>query len=159
MVPYLIKIKHLLLYSLWYIMRSISAIAILALAMPSTTLGFQISPASSRVLSTSLYSKPINNINEAIDRRSAIHQIGTAAAGVSLSSLLLSSDAALAAQDYDDEKKKRILITGSNSGIGLDAAQRIALRGHEVILACVSFSFSISELLDRFVMRSYRDCS
>ncbi|KAL7475653.1 hypothetical protein ACHAW6_001564 [Cyclotella cf. meneghiniana] len=117
-------------------MRSISAIAILALAMPSTTLGFQISPASSRVLSTSLYSKPINNINEAIDRRSAIHQIGTAAAGVSLSSLLLSSDAALAAQDYDDEKKKRILITGSNSGIGLDAAQRIALRGHEVILAC-----------------------
>ena len=43
---------------------------------------------------------------------------------------------ALALGDYDDSKKKRILITGANSGIGLDAAQRMALRGHEVILAC-----------------------
>ena len=40
---------------------------------------------------------------------------------------------------YEDTKpKQRILITGSNSGIGLDAAQRLALRGHEVVLACVS---------------------
>eukprot|EP00804_Cyclotella_cryptica_P000856 CCRYP_001085-RA/>CCRYP_001085-RA protein AED:0.05 eAED:0.05 QI:82/1/1/1/1/0.75/4/611/346 len=117
-------------------MKVISTTAILALIIPSTTLGFQISPNSARVSSTSLYSKPIDSVNEAIDRRSAIHQIGATAAGVALSSLLLSSDTALAAQDYDDEKKKRILITGSNSGIGLDAAQRIALRGHEVILAC-----------------------
>lgn len=43
-----------------------------------------------------------------------------------------------ALQDYDDSAKKRILITGSNSGIGMDAAQRMALRGHEVVLACVS---------------------
>jgi nucleoside-diphosphate-sugar epimerase len=45
----------------------------------------------------------------------------------------------LAIQDYD-VKPKRILITGSNSGIGLDAAQRMALRGHEIVLACVSLS-------------------
>lgn len=62
---------------------------------------------------------------------------------MALSSLLLSSssspDPAYAYVDFDDaRKKKRILITGSNSGIGLDAAQRMALRGHEVVLACVS---------------------
>lgn len=48
---------------------------------------------------------------------------------------------AMAADYYEvnPKKKQRILITGSNSGIGLDAAQRLALRGHEVVLACVSF--------------------
>jgi hypothetical protein len=40
--------------------------------------------------------------------------------------------------DYDDTIKKRILITGCNSGIGFDAAQRMVVRGHEVVLACVS---------------------
>jgi NADPH:quinone reductase-like Zn-dependent oxidoreductase len=63
---------------------------------------------------------------------------------MALSSLLLSSsspDPAFAYVDFDDaRKKKRILITGSNSGIGLDAAQRMVLRGHEVVLACVSDS-------------------
>ncbi len=45
---------------------------------------------------------------------------------------------------YEDTKpKQRILITGSNSGIGLDAAQRLALRGHEVVLACVSLQSSV----------------
>ena len=40
--------------------------------------------------------------------------------------------------DYDDTIKKRISITGCNSGIGFDAAQRMVVRGHEVVLACVS---------------------
>lgn len=66
------------------------------------------------------------------------------AGGMALSSLLLSSGivatnpgmAYADANFFDDGKKKRILITGSNSGIGLDAAQRMALRGHEIVLAC-----------------------
>lgn len=79
----------------------------------------------------------------AVSRRSALERCG----GMALSSLLLSSfsssfpppDPAYAYVDFDDaRKKKRILITGSNSGIGLDAAQRMAVRGHEIVLACVS---------------------
>ena len=75
-----------------------------------------------------------------INRRLAIQQGG----GIALSSLLLLNNnepayADASGQDYDDSKKKRILITGSNSGIGFDAAQRMAVRGHEIVLACVSF--------------------
>ena len=76
-----------------------------------------------------------------INRRLAIQQGG----GIALSSLLLLNNNepayadAASGQDYDDSKKKRILITGSNSGIGFDAAQRMAVRGHEIVLACVSF--------------------
>ena len=75
-----------------------------------------------------------------INRRLAIQQGG----GIALASLLLLNNnepayADASGQDYDDSKKKRILITGSNSGIGFDAAQRMAVRGHEIVLACVSF--------------------
>ena len=75
-----------------------------------------------------------------INRRLAIQHGG----GIALSSLLLLNNnepayADASGQDYDDSKKKRILITGSNSGIGFDAAQRMAVRGHEIVLACVSF--------------------
>jgi hypothetical protein len=104
-----------------------STVAILALLLPTNA--FNISPSASRI-STSLSAR------NQLDRRSAI-QIATAG-GIALSSLL-TQDEALAIQDYD-VKPKRILITGSNSGIGLDAAQRMALRGHEIVLACVSLS-------------------
>ena len=96
-----------------------------------------------------------------MNRRLAFEQIG----GMALSSLLLLSStvpfpANAAADDdgtisdYDDTRKKRILITGSNSGIGLDAAQRMVLRGHEVVLACVSSFdiFSIVVLVLSFVL-------
>ena len=43
--------------------------------------------------------------------------------------------------DYDDTIKKRISITGCNSGIGFDAAQRMVVRGHEVVLTCVSILY------------------
>lgn len=85
---------------------------------------------------------PSSSISSAssINRRLAIQQGG----GIALSSLLLLNNnepayADASGQDYDDSKKKRILITGSNSGIGFDAAQRMAVRGHEIVLACVSF--------------------
>lgn len=61
---------------------------------------------------------------------------GRAVAAAALASLLLPIGPAAAAPAYDDGRKRRILITGSNSGIGLDAAQRLAVRGHEVVLAC-----------------------
>lgn len=111
-----------------YTMRS----ATLLLFIPLTK-AFSFQASSSARSSTSL-----SAYNE-VDRRSAILQ-GSTAAGLALSSLLLSPNEASALQDYDDSTKKRILITGSNSGIGLDAAQRMALRGHEVVLACVSTS-------------------
>ena len=85
---------------------------------------------------------PSSSISSAssINRRLAIQHGG----GIALSSLLLLNNnepayADASGQDYDDTKKKRILITGSNSGIGFDAAQRMAVRGHEIVLACVTF--------------------
>ena len=104
--------------------------AFLALILPLTA-AFSSQPTLSTRLPTSL------SAHNQIDRRSALLQ-GSTAAGLALSSLLLSPDEALALQDYDDASKKRILITGSNSGIGMDAAMRMALRGHEIVLACVS---------------------
>lgn len=117
-------------------MRSAAALALL---LPLTA-AFSFQPTPSARITTSLSAQK----NE-VDRRSAIIQ-GSTAAGLALSSLLLSPNEASAIQDYDDTAKKRILITGSNSGIGLDAAQRMALRGHEVILACVSSSTSFVRL-------------
>ncbi|KAL7509415.1 hypothetical protein ACHAXN_008850 [Cyclotella atomus] len=102
--------------------------AILLLFLPLTK-AFSLQASSSARPSTSL-----SAYNE-VDRRSAILQ-GSTTAGLALSSLLLSPNEVSALQDYDDSAKKRILITGSNSGIGMDAAQRMALRGHEVVLAC-----------------------
>jgi protochlorophyllide reductase len=53
-------------------------------------------------------------------------------------SILASSSAANAASEppiYADTKRT-ILLTGCNSGIGYDAAKRLAQRGHDIILAC-----------------------
>ena len=93
-------------------------------------------------------SSSISSDASSINRRLAIQQGG----GIALSTLLLLNNnepayAAASGQDYDDTKKKRILITGCNSGIGFDAAQRMAFRGHEIVLACVSFLKSYFLLL------------
>lgn len=122
---------------------NLSAISILSL--PVTTFGFAPpSVLQSQRLGSHLLSKrDSNDVNDeqTMDRRS----FGTSAlktmGGIALSSLLLdspiSSKPAFAAEG---EKKKRILVTGSNSGIGMDAAMRMAMQGHEVVLACVSFA-------------------
>lgn len=110
------------------------AIAALAFLAPRTTPAFP-APCAPRHQKSSLFNQ-INN-EATVDRRTAINQLGKTATSITILSLLSPEDA-LAVQDYDDSKAKRILITGSNSGIGLDAAQRMALRGHEIILACVS---------------------
>uniref|UniRef100_A0A7S2JSM7 Protochlorophyllide reductase n=1 Tax=Leptocylindrus danicus TaxID=163516 RepID=A0A7S2JSM7_9STRA len=50
--------------------------------------------------------------------------------------LFTTTQAAWAAPKYDDVSGKTVVITGSNSGIGYDAAERLARRGCKVILAC-----------------------
>ena len=133
--------------------RNITAVVrlLIALCIPFLTLGFtttsSYSASSSRAssISVQLFAKSTNNHHDdddepTLNRRAAIQQ--TAVNGLAFSTLLLSSSAtslpAYAAESYDDTIKKRILITGCNSGIGLDAAQRMAMRGHEIVLACVS---------------------
>jgi len=128
-------------------------VALIVLCIPILTLGFTApsSVAVRRFSTTNLFAN--KNDNESlssytsndsinINRRSAIQQTS----GVALSSLLLGTSAvfspqtAYAAETYEDTKKKqRILITGCNSGIGFNAAERLAMRGHEIVLACVSF--------------------
>ncbi len=117
---------------------------------PTTVIGSSLRSAASRSFSAQkLHSQQNpndnnNNDNSGIElnRRS----FTTASAAAALSSLLVTSSnvpflpvsPALAAYEESSKAKQRILITGSNSGIGLDAAQRLALKGHEVVLACVS---------------------
>ena len=127
--------------------RSITAIVATLLLQALSTSGFQSiihSSSTKRTLPT-LYSQPqqFNNENDSsskveLSRRS----FNRASAAAALSTLLVSTSSNVlpaTAAEYETVKpNQRILITGSNSGIGLDAAQRLALRGHEVILACVS---------------------
>ena len=129
-------------------------IFLIVICIPILTLGFTTpsSSAALRITSVNLFAKNDQNDNESlsssssnnsINRRLAIQQTS----GIALSSLLLgtsgiafSPQLANAAESYEDTKKKqRILITGCNSGIGFDAAERLAMRGHEIVLACVSF--------------------
>lgn len=74
-----------------------------------------------------------------ISRRRAIETSGKAVTSLLLaSSILASSSVANAGSEspiYADSKRS-ILLTGCNSGIGFDAAKRMAMRGHEIILAC-----------------------
>ena len=130
-------------------------VALIVLCLPILTLGFT-APSSSaavrRFSTTNLFAKKDKNDNESlssatsnsgINRRLAIQQTSS----IALSSLLLGTSTSIlppqpanAAESYEDTKKKqRILITGCNSGIGFDAAERLAMRGHEIVLACVSF--------------------
>lgn len=53
----------------------------------------------------------------------------------SLSALILSVKPTLGMLEYDS-KRKTIVITGCNSGIGFNAALRMANRGHKIIMAC-----------------------
>mmetsp|Transcript_3486 Transcript_3486/g.7693 ORF Transcript_3486/g.7693 Transcript_3486/m.7693 type:complete len:446 (+) Transcript_3486:62-1399(+) len=129
------------------------AALLVALCTPSSTLGFtlphQQAAATARVVSSAqLLATGNNNNNDEppssssssiVDRRSALEQGGVALSSLLLSSLVMNQQPqpAYAAPDYtESSKKQRILITGSNSGLGLDAAQRLVARGHEVVLAC-----------------------
>jgi short chain dehydrogenase len=74
-------------------------------------------------------------------RRDFFIQAQQQASSVFLSSLILGPMAAYAQDPLmtgADTKKKTIVITGANSGIGLEACKRLAKQGHTLILACRS---------------------
>ena len=82
--------------------------------------------ASPSCHSTSLGATAKTGLQEpSTNRRNALK-----AGGLVLSSLLLGGDEAKAVDP------QTILITGSNSGIGYEAAKILAERGHTLILAC-----------------------
>ena len=149
-------------------------IALIVLCIPILTLGFT-APSSAvavrRISTTNLFANndlndeslsSSNTSNSSINRRLAIQQTS----GIALSSLLLGTSTSIlppqpanAAETYEDTKKKqRILITGCNSGIGFDAAERLAMRGHEIVLACVSFFICVVYLKYRVMMLVYIWC-
>uniref|UniRef100_A0A7S4HRJ3 Protochlorophyllide reductase n=1 Tax=Odontella aurita TaxID=265563 RepID=A0A7S4HRJ3_9STRA len=83
---------------------------------------------------------PSEGVPEDISRRSIL----ASSAGVALSSLLLGSGSlssfappAIAGvpPDYGTDKRT-VVLTGCNSGIGYDAAVRMAARGHKIVMAC-----------------------
>ena len=136
-------------------LSSIFALAA-ALLLPALSVSFTLTSSTVRSSNAAaLYGQQNpNNDDESgksveLNRRS----FNTVSAAAALSALLVTTSSNIPflpiepamAADYDDstKKKQRILITGSNSGIGLDAAQRLALRGHEVVLACVSESIVV----------------
>jgi protochlorophyllide reductase len=68
-------------------------------------------------------------------RREVLRQ-ATAVAGSTLASWWLwGSEPGTALAAADETAKKRICVTGCTSGIGLDAATRLAAQGHELLLA------------------------
>ena len=70
------------------------------------------------------------------------------ASSASLAALLLSQTTWLspvaAEEEVKDAVRKTILITGSNSGIGLEAAKKLALAGHTLIVPCRSFDKAVA---------------
>jgi hypothetical protein len=72
---------------------------------------------------TGMSSRPVTSVNAVysfLDRRQA----------------LKSTSLLLAAQPAKAENPQTIVITGANSGIGFEAAKKLAERGHTLVLAC-----------------------
>ena len=135
--------------TLFIVLLHVNTAAVLGFVFPKSVAVVSASSLASSSLNDNEYNNDDDDDDveiQSFDRRSALEKCG----GIALSSLLLLSSStsssavfypANAYVDYDDDTKKpkkRILITGSNSGIGFDAARRMVLRGHEVVLACVS---------------------
>ena len=73
--------------------------------------------------------------SEGMSRRDALTNSGAALASILLGGSALSWPTAAFGADYGTDKRT-IVLTGANSGIGYDAACRLASRGHKIILAC-----------------------
>jgi len=74
-----------------------------------------------------------------MDRRSAMEVSGKALVSLLLSSSVnptLSAQATERMVPIYDSKLRTIVMTGCNSGIGFDAAKRMAEKGHTIIMAC-----------------------
>jgi protochlorophyllide reductase len=107
-------------------------------------------PQSPSILQTldlptpSLSSKESSLSSTVITRRDAL----LAASGVALSSLLLlGMDSAFALEPSAAiSPPKTILLTGANSGIGLEAAKRLAAQGANLILPCRTHAKSVATI-------------
>ncbi len=124
-------------------------------ALGKTANGFSLIPEATRTgaVGTSAlfanskdeFESPINDIirtgdeSPSMSRRSAMSKSAYGLAAILLSNTIIPSEPALADIQYI-AKPKTIFITGCNSGIGYDAVKRMAKQGHEIILACRSFS-------------------
>jgi protochlorophyllide reductase len=96
---------------------------------------------------SSFSSKESSLSSTVITRRDAL----IAATGVALSSsLLLGMDSAFALEpsnsSADISSPKTILLTGANSGIGLEAAKRLAAQGANLILPCRTHAKSVATI-------------
>jgi len=78
--------------------------------------------------------------NIPLSRRSALSKSTQSLAAIFLANSIIPTDPALADIQYPFTSPKTIIMTGSNSGIGYDAAKRMAKQGHQIILACRTFS-------------------
>ena len=85
--------------------------------------------------------------SEGMSRRDALANSGAALASILLAGSALSWPTAAFGADYGTDKRT-IVLTGANSGIGYDAACRLASRGHKIILACRTAA-KASDAVDR----------
>jgi protochlorophyllide reductase len=74
-----------------------------------------------------------------MSRRDALTNSGAALASILLGGSALSWPSPAFGADYG-AGKRTVILTGANSGIGYDAAVRMAARGHKLILACRTIS-------------------
>jgi len=78
--------------------------------------------------------EPTDNVSAT--RRSTLAKVASLVIPtISAVELLLHAKISLAMDENDEVKKRTIIVTGCNSGIGLDAVMRFA-QNHKVILAC-----------------------
>lgn len=101
------------------------------------------SPAKSKLCSSEQNEHEHEDISRSssnLSRRSAVSKSAQSLAAIFLANSIIPTDPALADILYPFSSPKTIIMTGSNSGIGYDAAKRMAKQGHQIILACRSFS-------------------
>ncbi|KAI2503523.1 enoyl-(acyl carrier protein) reductase [Fragilaria crotonensis] len=79
-------------------------------------------------------------------RREMLDDMSSSASMLAALLLLQSSQPpfAVAASDDEQQPRKTILMTGSNSGIGLEAAKKLAQAGHTLILPCRNFDKAVA---------------
>jgi protochlorophyllide reductase len=115
----------------------LSSSALVLLNPGALVLGFSPGRGGVRVVPT--FRPSTTSLNSGLSRRDWFDDLSSqTSAGALATFLLLTSDngAALAEEATTTISPKTILMTGSNSGIGLEAAKKLAAAGHTLILPC-----------------------